>query len=165
MSKKNPGGKNPKAKNSLDGAPEQAVASSEQATPNAGEPAGATNTMTTENAEYQNTENADGTRVLTLKQKPGARKSDRLVIFDYTDRPGSVQFLRTAFGETVPETIQISGAFAGPRQKLTKEQRKERAKNMTPAEKLAAAEARVAKLREKLSKAAAAPAAGEQPSA
>lgn len=98
---------------------------------------------------------------LTLKQKPGARKSDRLVIFDYTDRKGSVQFLRTLFGEAVPETITISGEFASPKEKMTAEQRKEARKNMTPAQQLEAAEKRLEVLRKKVAAASAQPPAGD----
>lgn len=93
---------------------------------------------------------------LTLNHKPNSRKTDRLVIFDLTDRKGSVQFLRTLFPDAIPQSIVISGEFSAPRTpraKETPEERKARLKalpKLTPAEKLAKAEERVAKMRAKI---------------
>lgn len=90
---------------------------------------------------------------LTLSLKPGVRKSDRLVIYDLPDRKGSVQFLRTLFGDEVPQTIVVSGDFAPPATRKvteTKEERKVRLAAETPADKIARAEARIARLKEKM---------------
>jgi rRNA maturation protein Rpf1 len=98
---------------------------------------------------------------LTFTRSKAARKDDRLVIFNFADgRPGSVQFLRTAFPEQVPETITMSGDFAEKTERVAKaketpEERKARLANLpklTLAEKVAKAEERAAKLRAKLAK-------------
>ncbi len=95
---------------------------------------------------------------LTLSKKP--RKSTRIVI--YESPLNSVQFLRTAFGATLPETLTLSGdGFAEPKAakvKETKEERKARLAALpkpTLAEKVAAAQKRADALREKLAAASA----------
>lgn len=95
---------------------------------------------------------------ITLSKSAKPRKSTRLVIFNLDGRTGSVQFLRTLFGETVPDTLILSGDFAEPvvkvvKAKLTKEQRAALPK-LTAAEKLIRAERRVAAMRAKLAAAA-----------
>lgn len=96
---------------------------------------------------------------ITLNRSTATRKDERLVIFEYADgRAGQVQFLRSAFPETIPSSITMSGEFAErvektPKAKLTKEERALLPKP-TLAEKVAKAEERAAKLREKLAKAA-----------
>lgn len=88
---------------------------------------------------------------LTFVRSKAERKDSRLVIYNFADgRPGSVQFLRTAFPEQIPETITMSGDFA---EKETPEQRKARLASLpklTVAEKVAKGEERLAKLRAKL---------------
>jgi len=97
---------------------------------------------------------------LTLNKAP--RKSERIVIFN--SPLNSVQFLRTAFGETIPETLTVSGDFAEPKAskvKETKEERKARLAALpkpTLADRVAAAEKRAADLKAKLAKATEAPA-------
>jgi hypothetical protein len=94
------------------------------------------------------------------------RKNPRLVIFNIEGRPGSVQFFRTLFDkDAVPATLRLTGEFAEPRAKLTAEERKARRKAMTPAERLAQMEKRVAKMKAKLAaeQAAPAPASNQKP--
>jgi hypothetical protein len=81
---------------------------------------------------------------IKLTRSTAPRKDDRIVIF-HSEHVHSVQFLRTAFGDTIPETITVSGEFAAPKIKESKEARKARLGAMTPAEKIAAAEERVRK--------------------
>ena len=100
---------------------------------------------------------------LIFTRSKAERKDPRLVIFNFADgRPGSVQFLRTAFGDNIPETITMSGEFAEKTEKVAKaketpEARKARLAalpKLTLAEKVAKAEARVAKMKAKLAGAA-----------
>lgn len=106
---------------------------------------------------------------LTLKRSTAPRKDNRLVIYNFTDRAGSVQFLATLFGgtsktpATPPDTLVISGEFAEAKPKVdkikeTKEERKARLAALpkpTLAEKVARAEKRTEELRAKLAKQAA----------
>lgn len=89
------------------------------------------------------------------------RKDDRLVIFNFADgRAGSVQFLRSAFGETVPNAISMEGDFAektakAEKVKETPEERKARLAALpkpTLADRVKKAEEKAAKLRAKLAK-------------
>lgn len=98
-------------------------------------------------------------QTITLTKSPKPRKDERVVIFG--GQLNAVQFLRTAFGEAVPDTITVTGDFAEPkaakvpREKETPEERKARLAAMpklTLAEKVAKAEARAQALREKLAK-------------
>jgi hypothetical protein len=81
---------------------------------------------------------------IQLTRSTAPRKTDRLVIYD-GGHLHSVQFLRTAFGDTIPETITVSGEFAAPKPKETPEERKARIAAMSPIDKIAAAEARARK--------------------
>jgi hypothetical protein len=111
-------------------------------------------------------------KIMTLEftHAPGARKDPRYVIFEFADgRPGSIQFLRSAFpGEPtsevgIPSTVSITGEFAekaAPKPKESAEERKARLANapkLTPAQKLARAEEKVARLRAKVAEATAEP--------
>ncbi len=95
---------------------------------------------------------------ITLVKSNAPRKSDRLVIFNLEGRTGSVQFLKTLFGSSVPATLTLSGEFAEPKIKVakvaeTKEERKARLAAVlkpTLAERVARAEERTAKLKAKL---------------
>lgn len=101
---------------------------------------------------------------LKLVLSKAARKSARLVIYNIEGRTGSVQFLSTLFGGgnksqgNPPETLTLVGEFAEPKVKepkvkLTPEERKARLASLpklTLAEKVAKAEARMEKLRQKL---------------
>jgi hypothetical protein len=115
----------------------------------------------------QETQNA---MEVTLTRNDKQRKSTS-VVYTSDQIRGSVRFAKSSFTDgNAPETIVVnSDAFAAPKPKLTPEQRKEARKNapkLTAAERLAKAEARLAKLREKAAAeqaAANAPAAGEQP--
>lgn len=101
----------------------------------------------------------------TLTHRPDARKRSNIVIFNFPDRKGSVQFLRTAFGDTIPSTITVQAPFAAPERRKeleTKEQRKARLAalpKLTAEQKLAKARERVAKMEAKLAAKAAQPAA------
>lgn len=109
---------------------------------------------------------------LKLVRSTADRKNKRLVIYNIEGRTGSVQFLSTLFGGdqnsqgNPPESLTLSGEFAepkAPKAKETPEERKARLAALpkpTLAEKVAKAEERAAKLREKLAKAAAAQTAG-----
>jgi hypothetical protein len=94
---------------------------------------------------------------INLVKSNAVRKDDRLVIFNFGDgRKGSVQFLRTLFGEEIPTELTLSGEFSEPRTpkaKETAEERKARLKllpKLTLEEKVAKAEEKAAKLRQKL---------------
>jgi hypothetical protein len=90
---------------------------------------------------------------INLVRSPKQRKNPRLVIFTIEGRPGSVQFFRTLFPKDMPARLTLSGEFAAPKVKETPEQRKARLKalpKLTPAERLARMEKRVANMRAKL---------------
>ena len=87
---------------------------------------------------------------ITITRSKAARKTNRLVIFDGGHLHG-VQFLRTAFGETIPDTLKLTGeGFAAPKVKETPEERKIRLAAIMPAERLAKMEERVVKMKAKL---------------
>lgn len=102
---------------------------------------------------------------LVLTRSNVDRKNKRLVIYNIEGRTGSVQFLSTLFGGdqksqgNPPEKLTLSGEFAEPKQPKAKETPEERKARLaalpkpTLAEKVAKAEERAAKLREKLAKA------------
>ena len=102
---------------------------------------------------------------LVLTRSTADRKSKRLVIYNFEGRKGSVQFLSTLFGGdqksvgNPPDKLTLIGEFAEPKvakPKETPEERKARLAALpkpTLAEKVAKAEERAAKLREKLAKA------------
>jgi hypothetical protein len=96
---------------------------------------------------------------LTLVRSTTQRKNPRLVIFTIEGRPGSVQFFRALFAkDAVPARLRLTGEFAPPKVKETPEERKARLKalpKLTPEQKLAKMEQRLAKMKAKL---AAAPA-------
>jgi hypothetical protein len=102
------------------------------------------------------------TMEIQLTRSNAPRKTTRLVIYD-GGHLHSVQFLRTAFGETIPETITVSGEFAAPKPKETPAERKARLAAMSPIDKIAAAEARarktLARIEAEKAKLAAAPSA------
>lgn len=108
---------------------------------------------------------ATGRRVrhmnVTLTRSNANRKDDRLVIYNYSDSKGSVQFLRSRFGETIPDELVLSGELGepkAPKEKETAEARKARLKalpKLTLAEKVQKAEERTAKLKAKMQAAAA----------
>jgi len=88
---------------------------------------------------------------LTLTRSNAPRKDDRLVIFNIEGRTGSVQFLKTLFAKDgIPATLTLTGTFAPPKAKETKEERKARLAAITPAMRLAKMEERVAKMKAKL---------------
>jgi len=93
---------------------------------------------------------------ITLVRSSAARKDPRLVIYNIEGRTGSVQFLSTLFGGTQtsqgnpPERMTLVGEFAPPRVKETPAERKARLAllpKLTPAEKIAKAEERLAKMK------------------
>lgn len=97
---------------------------------------------------------------ITFTRNTAARKS-LAEVYTAEGYPGSVRFSKTLFvNKTAPDAITISHpAFAGPRVKETKEERKLRLKNapkLTDAEKLEKIEAKAAKLRAKVQGTAAA---------
>jgi hypothetical protein len=90
---------------------------------------------------------------ITLVRSNAQRKNPRLVIFNIDGRPGSVQFFRTLFQDAIPAKLTLTGEFAAPRVKETPEERKTRLKalpKLTPAERLAKMEERVAKMKAKV---------------
>ena len=95
---------------------------------------------------------------ITLVRSTAPRKDQRLVIYNIQGRTGSVQFLSTLFGGSQtdqgnpPATLTLTGTFAAPKPKETPEERKARLKAITPAERLAKMEARVAKMKAKLAR-------------
>jgi hypothetical protein len=96
---------------------------------------------------------------LTLVRSTTQRKNPRLVIFNIEGRPGSVQFFRALFPkDAIPTKLSLSGEFAAPKVKETPAERKARFAAITPAERLAKMEARVAKMKAKLAAEQAAPA-------
>lgn len=146
--------------NSVDDSDSNAVSSTQLAGPSG-------DTDNTAEAEAPGTSRSEKTMNISLTKSTAARKDDRLVIFNFKDgRAGSVQFLRSAFPEVIPDEISMSGEFAEPKvrvpkEKETPEQRKTRLAalpKLTLAEKLQRAEERTAKLREKVAKAGSAPA-------
>jgi hypothetical protein len=100
---------------------------------------------------------------LTLTRNHAPRKGDRLVIYNIEGRRGTVQFLTSLFDKEVP-TLKLVGEFAEPKvpvAKLTAEERKARRAllpKLTPAEKLAQMEKRVATMRAQLAATSKAPA-------
>lgn len=97
---------------------------------------------------------------ITFTRNTAARKS-LAEVYTAEGYPGSVRFSKTLFvNKTAPDSITISNpAFAGPRVKETKEERKARLKAMpklTDAQKLEKIEAKAAKLRAKVQGTAAA---------
>lgn len=98
---------------------------------------------------------------INLVPSTASRKDKRLVIFNFEDgRAGSVQFLKTLFGDNTPGALTLSGDSlseakpkAAPKVKETPAERKARMAmlpKLTPAQKLAKAEEKVAALRKKL---------------
>jgi len=88
---------------------------------------------------------------ITLTRSTAPRKNPRLVIFTVEGRPGSVQFFRTLFPmNAVPERLTLTGEFAAPKVKETPAERKARLAllpKLTPAQRLAKMEERVAKMK------------------
>jgi hypothetical protein len=87
-----------------------------------------------------------------------ATRKSRMIIYGIEGRPGNVQFTsKTLFDkDAVPATLRLTGEFAAPKVKETPAERKARLSAITPAERLAKMEARIAAMKAKL---AAAPAA------
>ena len=112
--------------------------------------------MTAGNAAAPRREEENKMETLTLTRSTAPRKDPRLVIYNIEGRTGSVQFLSTLFGGTQvsqgnpPEKLTLSGTFAPPRAKETPEERKARLAAITPEQKLAAMEAKIAKMKAKL---------------
>ena len=88
---------------------------------------------------------------LKLTRNDAPRRSN-MAVFAVDGCHGSVRFSKSLFvNKQAPATLTLSdAAFAGPRVKETAEQRKARLKAMTPAEKLARMEARIAKMKARL---------------
>src|SRR5262245_58105812 len=93
---------------------------------------------------------------ITLVRSTAPRRDPRLVIYKLEGRTGSVQFLSTLFGGNQkdqgnpPTTLTLTGTFAAPKPKETPAERKARLAAITPAERLAKMEERVAKMKAKL---------------
>lgn len=98
---------------------------------------------------------------ITLTKSDKPRKSSSIVYLGAGLR-GGVRIAKTCFaGGNAPASLVISGPFAEPKAKMTKEERKAaRAAlpKLTPAEKLAKLNERAAKLQAKINASAAAPA-------
>lgn len=93
---------------------------------------------------------------LTVNTEP--RKNTRVLVFDIPGRRASITVPKSLFGDNVPTSLILTSdvdlaPVAEPKPKETKEERKARLAALpkkTPAEKLAALEAKAAKLRAKL---------------
>lgn len=108
------------------------------------------------------TGDSDIMETLKLTRSAAPRKTNRLVIYNIEGRTGSVQFLSTLFGGSKdsvgnpPAELELMGEFAPARvnkPKETAEERKARLAalpKLTPAERLAKMEEKVAKAKAKL---------------
>ena len=92
--------------------------------------------------------------VINLTRSTAPRKDARLVIFNLEGRTGSVQFLKTLFNQdAIPATLTLTGEFAAPKVKETPAERKARLAllpKLTPAERVAKMEERLANMKAKL---------------
>ena len=92
--------------------------------------------------------------VINLTRSTAPRKDARLVIFNLEGRTGSVQFLKTLFNkDAIPATLTLTGEFAAPKVKETPAERKARLAllpKLTPAERVAKMEERLANMKAKL---------------
>jgi hypothetical protein len=91
----------------------------------------------------------DRTMDITLSRNDAPRRSN-MVVYAIDGRKGSVRFSKTLF-TNAPATLTLSNAsFAAPKAKETKEERKARLALVTPAERVAKMEARLARMKAQL---------------
>jgi hypothetical protein len=85
---------------------------------------------------------------LSLTRNDAPRRS-QMFVYGVEGRSGSIRFSKGLFvNQTAPATLTLSdAAFAGPRVKETPAERKARRALITPAERLARMETRIAKMK------------------